>query len=135
MTNEQKIRALLTPRSTEFVCAPLSFNATGPVPIQQLRSIYRLRAERNEQNGNSIQGFGELMAGLDSISTGEVVVYSWQTPQTTFAVFTNAELTKVIGVLRFPETARAQLAVTYKTKAAPPAGERNFTRSDTNEFK
>lgn len=133
MTDEQKIRALLTQQSTEFACAPLSLSATGPVPIQQARSIYRLRAERSEQNGSSIQGFAELLAGLDSAAISEVVVYSWRTDQMMFAVFTNAELTKVIGVLSLPDTARTQsAAVTYKTKAAPPAGERNnFTRSDT----
>lgn len=133
MTDEQKIRALLTQQSTEFACAPLSLSATGPVPIQQARSIYRLRAERSQQSGNSIQGFAELLAGLDSANMSEVIIHSWRTDQTMFAVFTNAELTKVIGVLSFPNIARAQsAAVTYKTKAAPLAGERNnFTRSDT----
>lgn len=132
MTDEQKIRALLTQQSTEFACAPLSLSATRPVSIQQIRSIYRLRAKRNEQNGNRIQGFAELIAGLDSENADEVVIYSWQADQTMFSVFTNAELTKVIGVLRFPDAARTQTAVAYKIKATPPAGERNnFTRSDT----
>lgn len=75
---------------------------TGPLPRDYIRRIYKARACINERNGNLINGFDKLLAGLDALTEAEVTLHSLEMPDQTYIIFTNAACTLLIGVLEIP---------------------------------
>ncbi len=89
---------------------PGSHHVTGPVPVQNIRSIYRLRAANNIRQGSPIQGFDALLTGLDAMTSGAVLIHSVKTPEHNFLAFTDGSTAHLAGVLRLPVKARESSA-------------------------
>lgn len=79
--------------------SPHAVTSTRPVPIKEVKDIYRSRARRNAQRGNPISGFDGLMANLDVWPYESVVVTSLPAPYGAFVVFTDADITHLAGIL------------------------------------
>lgn len=78
---------------------------TGPLPLQQIKHIYGVRASINERNGSPIEGFDDLLAGLGALSDEGVTLHSIETPCQIYKVFMDAACTMLAGVLRIPRRA------------------------------
>lgn len=87
------------------------FSATRPIPIQNVRSIYRLRSTRNESRGEPVKGFPELMLGLYKFSGEEIVIYSVDSGTASYIIFADAAQEEFAGVLKFPQANREQASV------------------------
>lgn len=80
----------------------LDAEATRPIALQEIKDIYRARARRNESMGKPIQGFTELLAGLCKYSGESIVIYTLDSKQGPYKVFTDEARTEIIGILKLP---------------------------------
>ena len=87
----------------EFPDQPV-FAATRPIPIQNIRSIYRLRSIHNEKRGEPIKGFPELVQGLYKFAGESIVVYSLDSDTVWYWIFADAAQEEFAGILKFPKT-------------------------------
>ena len=79
-----------------------SYRESQPLPADQIRSVYGVRAEINIRNGSPIAGFDGLIAGL-SACQAEVMLHSIGTPpEELFLVFTDVTLAHIFGILHIP---------------------------------
>ena len=72
------------------------------IPVKELRGVYRIRETINRRKGNFIQGFPELVSGLDAFQ-GDVFLHSFNTVQgMRWLVFSDETVSHLIGVLHWP---------------------------------
>ena len=57
-----------------------SFHSSRLIPIKELRGFYRIRETINRRNGDFIQGFSELVFGLDAFQ-GDVFLHALEVEQ------------------------------------------------------
>ncbi len=86
----------------------LVFTESSPIALREIKNIYRLRAKRNENMGEPIQGFQELICGLDAFSADAVVIYSAEFASGSYKVFADAARTEMAGVLKWPKQHKSQ---------------------------
>ena|ERR1700687_3393156 len=77
----------------------VSIISTGPLPIDHVRRIYRLRAETSKEKGGVVEGFDELLRSLDKEDDQTIEIYGLEAEGEAFTVFTNPSFTKLLGVL------------------------------------
>ena len=94
----------------------LGFDATGPVAIREVRQIFRQRARHNESIGSPIEGFPDLVNGLEAFTAEAVVIYMIYFDEGDYGVFANAGQTELAGVLKFPKTTAAQKAARVSSR-------------------
>ena len=72
------------------------------VPLKNARDIYLRRAALNTERGDPIKGFGELAMALRSETAPSIGIQSIQVGSEYFLVFTTPDVSRLIGLLRFP---------------------------------
>ncbi len=85
-------------------------DASNSIPWRQVRDIYRQRARHIERIGYPIDGFPELVRGLEAFGGGEVTIFQIRFDTGDYAVFADAALSELAGVLKFPKKTDAQEA-------------------------
>jgi hypothetical protein len=75
------------------------YKSTRPVPLNEIRDIYSRRARLNKKRNGPVEGFDELIPALNVESEDSIVVHGFETDQEAFTIFTNASMTRLIGVL------------------------------------
>ena len=75
---------------------------TRPLPLADILSTYRFRAQINADRDGVITGFPELLAGLEQLSDTAVRVLSLGFSGVRYLVFTNNDSTQLAGVLQIP---------------------------------
>lgn len=86
------------------------FDVTGPIPLQQVRDIYKQRARHIERTGYPVAGFPELVSGLEAFSGDAVAVFQVHFDTGDYVVFADPPLSELAGVLKFPKKTAAQQA-------------------------
>ncbi len=76
-----------------------NYESTGPVPIGEIRDIYLRRARLNEKRNGPVEGFDELVPELEAATEDSVVVHGFEAGREAFTIFTNASVTRLIGLL------------------------------------
>ena len=72
------------------------------IPVKELRGVYRIRETINRRNGNFIQGFPEIVSGLNAFH-GDVFLHSFNAEQEMrWLVFSDETVSQLIGVLHWP---------------------------------
>ena len=74
------------------------------VPLAAIQDIYWRRGRRNRLRGYPIEGFEVFLWNLKTTNTQTVLVHNLiDRAKREYAVFTDPELTQLIGLLRFPK--------------------------------
>ena len=85
-------------------------DATGPVNIQAARQIYNQRARHIERTGYPIDGFPELVKGLEAFTGDAITIFTIRFDSGDYAVFADPALSQFAGILTFPKKTAAQEA-------------------------
>lgn len=73
------------------------------IPVQEVRSIYSVRAIINSKKEVGIQGFDEPVPSLKSFE-GQVVLHSLEDEHgKRYLIFTDETIASLIGLLKFPQ--------------------------------
>ena len=84
--------------------------STSPIPISDIRGIYRTRAAMNEKRGGLVLGLPNLVEAIDKTTLSHISVSSTEHNGYWFAAFTDTDFLQLIAVLRGPVTPRPNLA-------------------------
>ena len=105
--NIEELRILLKQGSEEWVTQSCrdalsdpslgSVATTGPLPIEHVRRIYRVRVDTSEPG--AVEGFEALLNSLDAENYELVNIHSFEANKKVFSVFTDDSATKLIGIL------------------------------------
>ena len=90
--------------------ANFGIDATGPLNIQEARQIYNQRARHIERTGYPIDGFPELVKGLEAFTGDAITIFRVRFDSGDYAVFADPALSEFAGVLTFPKKTVAQEA-------------------------
>ena len=104
----KKIEHLLADDKSEVarVCEAILIKGTPALtsiqlPISNARDIYSKRASLNADTGGPIEGFDDLLSNLNN-ETASLIGIQWiEVDSEQFAVFTDADVSKLIGILLF----------------------------------
>lgn len=86
------------------------FDPTPPIALRQVRDIYRQRARHIKTTGYPIHGFPALVKGLEAFTGDAITIYNVRFDSGDYAVFADAGLSELAGVLKFPKRTAAQEA-------------------------
>jgi hypothetical protein len=75
------------------------YHRIDPMPLHYLRSVYGVRAEINQRNNGTVQGFETLLPALADFRDERLSIHAIETSVEWFWVFTNTETTEIIGLL------------------------------------
>ena len=75
------------------------YKATDPIPLDEIRHIYARRAALNRKRQGTVEGFDELEPALQAETGDSVVVHGFQADDEAYTVFTNPDVTKLVGIL------------------------------------
>jgi hypothetical protein len=92
------------------------FEATGPILLRQVRDIYRQRARHIERDGYPIYGFPELVNGLDKFTGDAITIFHVRFDTGDYAIFADAALSELAGVLKFPKKTAVQEAALEESR-------------------
>ena len=84
------------------------FEATGPIPLREVRDIYRQRARHIERTGYPVHGFPQLVKGLEAFTGDTITIFTVHFDSGDYSVFADAALSELAGVLKFPNVVAAQ---------------------------
>ena len=127
METKPDVSGLLTKNTHNLLAARLLQESTNgqvveqtrPIAIREVRDIFRSRARRNESLGGPIQGFPELMEGLEAFTADAVVIYSVHSETGSYKIFADESLSQLAGVLKFPAVPQGEpLRATTQLQAA-----------------
>lgn len=77
----------------------LTITSTAPVPLEEIRDIYTVRAKIDEKRGSRVIGYKELIPKLCSERSEAVTVHVIETSKQNYLVFTTPSMTRLIGIL------------------------------------
>ena len=77
------------------------------LPLKNTRDIYYRRAEWNADQGYAIKGFDRLVKNLKEETEPNVGIHSVAVGQREFILFTDPDVSRLIGVLVFPAKSQA----------------------------
>ena len=80
-----------------------------PIALCEVKDIYRARAKRYEMMGAPIKGFPDLLAGLETFSRGEIVVYTVHSEKSSYKIFATEAQTESAGILKLPAVPSASV--------------------------
>ena len=104
------------------------------IPVKELRGVYRIRETINTRKGNFIQGFPELVSGLDAFQ-GDVFLHSFNAEQEMrWLVFSDEAVSHLIGVLHWPYgLAYLRLPQEFRAKARAFGDELAWAAPDADQ--
>lgn len=92
------------------------FDAAGPAPLRQITDIYRQRARHIKRTDYPIQGFPELVKGLEAFTGDLITIFNVRFDTGDYAVFADPALSELAGVLKFPKKTAAQEAALEESR-------------------
>jgi hypothetical protein len=94
-SNELAQRCLVALRDETSIVYP----STGLLSTQYVSRISKRRAKLNSKKPAHTEGFADLIKGLDAEPEKSVEIYAVGVGKEVFSIFTNASVTKLIGIL------------------------------------
>jgi hypothetical protein len=80
-----------------------SDNDNLPIPIENIKNIYSVRAKRNNDRGNPREGFSILMRNLNSVKAENLIIQRMTDIEgREYALFADSDISELFGVLKFP---------------------------------
>jgi len=74
------------------------------IPLDGAKDIFSRRGRRNQKLGNPISGFEYLLKNLDSTNVQTILIHEMvDNNEREYRIFTDPEITKLIGLLKFPK--------------------------------
>lgn len=79
----------------------------GPgILVDRVRFIYANRGRRNSERGSPIEGFPSLLQNLEMTRAQKILIHRLvDARQRDYRIFTDSEMSELIGLLRFPKEA------------------------------
>ena len=108
--------ALLTQQLLQELPHNQGCEASNPVPLRQLRDIYRQRARHIARISYPIAGFPELVSGLEVFRGDAVTIFQIHFDTGDYAVFADPALSELAGILKFPKKTAAQEAALVESR-------------------